>query len=69
VQYDFTKVLTLGGELYFHSANTNESKSATGFNLGGFVNLSDRFHVLFSVGHSLTNEGYTSSYVGLLMTI
>ena len=69
IQYDFPKVFTLGGELYYHSANTNDSKAVTGFNLGGSINFTEKFHLIYSVGHSITNDSFTSSYVGLLWTI
>jgi hypothetical protein len=69
IQYDISQVVTLGGELYFHSADYEESKSGTGFNLGGFINTSEKLHIIFSFGHSLTNNQIFNSYIGLLWTI
>lgn len=69
VQYDISPKFTLGGELYYHSADVMNSKSATAFNLGGFINFTEKFHIIYSVGHSLTNDSLISSYVGLLWTI
>ncbi len=69
VQYDFSPVFTFGGELYHHSANTADSKAVTGFNLGGFINFTEKFHLICSLGHSITNDHFISSYVGLLWTI
>lgn len=69
IQYDFTNVFTFGGELYYHSSNMINSKSSTGFNFGGFINFTDKLHLIFSLGHNLTNDSYTSSYIGLLLTI
>ena len=69
IQYDISSTLTLGGELYYHSADTNNSKSETGFNLGGSINASGKFHIIFSLGNSLTNAHIFSSYLGLLWTI
>jgi hypothetical protein len=69
VQYDFSSLLKLGGELFYHSASTEQSSSGVGFNLGGFINLTKNFHIIFSVGHSLINESVFSSYVGLYITI
>jgi hypothetical protein len=69
LQYDFSKFLMLGGELYYHSADTNSSKSGTGFNLGGSINPSEKFHFIFSFGHTLTNDNEFTSYLGLLWTI
>ena len=34
-----------------------------------FLNFSEKFHFLFSVGHSITNENYTTAYAGFLWTI
>lgn len=69
LQYDISKHFTVGGEIYYHTANTIDSKSVTGFNLGGFINVTEKFHLLYSVGHSLTSGTFFSSYVGLLWTI
>ena len=69
IQYDFSPVFTFGGELYYHSANTIDSKSVTAFNLGGLINFTEKFHIIFSVGHSLTSDSFISSSVGSLWTI
>jgi hypothetical protein len=69
IQYDVSQVLTFGGELYYHTASTKDSKSVTGFNLGGFVNFSNNFHLIYSVGHSLSDDHFISTYIGLLWTI
>ena len=69
IQYDISPVVTLGGEIYYHSADAVGGKSVTAFNIGGSVNASTKTHFIFSLGHSLTNANFTSSYVGLLWTI
>jgi hypothetical protein len=70
VLYDFSELLTLGGEVYYHSSDTKTSKSGAGFNVGGSVNLSAKFHIIFSAGHSISNNNNMfSSYFGLLWTI
>jgi hypothetical protein len=69
VQYDFSKFITLGGELYFHSADTKSTKSETGFNLGGSINPTEKFHVIFSLGRTFTRDNIYNSYLGLLWTI
>lgn len=69
IQYDFSPVITLGGELYYHTPDATDSKSVFAFNLGGSINASSKFHFIFSVGHSIINQSFTSSYVGLLWTI
>jgi hypothetical protein len=69
LQYDISLHFTLGGEIYYHTANTSDSKSVTGFNVGGFTNFTEKFHLIYSIGHSLTNNSFVSSYIGLLWTI
>jgi hypothetical protein len=69
VQYDFSSLITLGGEVYYHTADTTDGKSLTAFNLGGFINFTEKFHLIFSVGHSITNENSFNSYIGVLWTI
>lgn len=69
IQYDVSPIVTLGGELYYHSANTKGTKSETGFNLGGSINTTEKFHIIFSFGHSLTNDPIFNSYLGLFWTI
>ena len=69
LQYDLSQVFTLGGEVYFQSADATDSKSVTAFNLGGSVNFSEQFHIIFSAGHSITNDRFFSSYFGLLWTL
>jgi len=69
LQYDFSKVIMLGGELYLHTADTTDGQTVTGFNIGGSLNASDKIHFIFSVGHSLVHDDFTSSYLGLLLTI
>lgn len=68
-QYDFSERVTLGGELYYQSADAADSESAVAFNVGGSINPSEKFHVIFSVGHSLMHESFFSSYFGLLWSI
>jgi len=69
VQYDFSDRLTLGAEIYHQSPDIEGGRSVTGFNLGGSVNPGEKMHFIFSFGHSLANESFFSSYVGLLWTI
>ena len=69
VQYDFTEILTLGGEVFYHSASTVDSKSLAAINVGGYINFSSKFHLLFSFGHSFAGENTFLSYTGIQWTI
>ena len=68
-QYDFSEVVTLGGELYHQSADSQDSPSSSGFNLGGFINLNENDHILFSVGRSMSGTETITGYVGFQLTI
>jgi len=69
LQYDLSKFLTLGGELYFHTSDTKSSKSETGFNLGGSFNPTEKVHFIFSFGRTLAKDQTFTSYMGILFTI
>jgi len=68
-QYDISRHFTLGGELYYKTAPEKDAKQALGFNLGGFINFTEKVHFIFSAGHSLSGEPTTTTYAGLLITI
>ena len=68
-QYDFSKMITLGGELYFQSAEEEGGEDYTGFNLGGYINFSEKMHLIFSGGYGLINDNSITAYLGLLWTI
>jgi len=76
-QYDISKTFTLGGEIIYESANTTSSTSLVGIspggffgiNAGGFINFSDKFHFIYTAGHSLFLGNATILYVGILLTI
>jgi hypothetical protein len=68
-QYNVLPVLTLGGEIYFHTASDEASSASMGFNGGGMVNFTDKFHLLFSLGSNLTSESFFSSYLAVQWTL
>lgn len=68
-QYDFSETVTLGGELFYHTADANDSEAEVGFNLGGYININEHNHILFSVGHNITGANTTTGYVGYQVTI
>jgi hypothetical protein len=68
-QFDFSECFTLGGELFYKSASSIGSNSVAGFNFGGLVNFSDKFHFICSFGHSITKDNAFTSYIGFLVTI
>ncbi|BBP01100.1 transporter [Sulfuriferula nivalis] len=71
LQKDISDHLTLGGEIYFSTEQAPGAGSSSGFNLGGFYNLDEHNHLLFSAGRGLTNIDTTnqlSSYIGYQIT-
>ena len=68
-QYDFSEVVTLGGELYYQTADSQESQPSGGINFGGFINLNENDHILFSVGRTVTGTATITGYVGFQLTI
>jgi len=69
VQYDFSRTLTVGSELYFHSADSEDAGSSGAFSIGGYINFNDNNHLLFAFGHSITGEAVTTGYLGYQVTI
>lgn len=68
-QYDFSKTISLGGEIYYQSPDTKDGKSDVAFKLRGLINLNEENHILFSIGHSLKNTDIVSGYLGYQLTI
>ncbi len=69
LQYDFSKFVTLGGELCYQTANTPDAKSGESFSLGGYINFDGTNHLLFSIGHSFSGIAATMGYIGYQLTI
>jgi len=68
-QYDFTETLTFGGEVYYNSPDTKGGSADVSFKVGGFINLNEENHILFSVGRSIRNSNVVSGYLGYQLTI
>lgn len=71
LQRHVTQDLTLGGELFYQTQDTDTAKDSTGFNLGAIYDLSDSYHLLFSAGKGIHNVSTTnefSYYVALQWT-
>jgi hypothetical protein len=69
LQYDFSEWITLGNEFYFQTAETQSAESSTGFNFGGNINITERHHVLFSVGRTFSGEMSVTGYIGYQLTM
>jgi hypothetical protein len=69
LQRDLGEKLNLGAEVFHASAATLSGQAATGFNGGGQVNLSDRQHLLFSAGRTVSGDRQSLFYVGYQLTV
>lgn len=68
-QYDFSKTISLGGEVYYQSPETNDGSNDFSFKVGGYINLTEENHILFSIGRSFNNPDNVSGYLGYQLTI
>ena len=68
-QYDCSKIVTVGGELYYHTPDKSDGRSGAGFDLGGYINLSDNDHILVSLGRSFRGDNVVTGYLGFQYTI
>ncbi len=68
LQRDITAWLTLGGELFYTTADTVEGGDATGYNLGALINLSEEHHLLLSAGGDLRGDTDLTFYLAYQLT-
>lgn len=69
LQYDISDAVTVGGEAFYHTSESQVASSSAGFNVGGFINVDDHDHILYSVGHSVMGDASTTAYIGYQYTI
>ena len=62
LQYQFTKSLALGAEVFHQTADTIGGGDITGFNLGGIYDVSEHYHLLFSGGRGLQNAALANQF-------
>jgi len=62
LQYQITKSLALGAEVFHQTADTIGSGDSTGFNLGGIYDFSEHYHLLFSGGRGLQNPAFANQF-------
>lgn len=68
-QYDLSEAVTLGGEVFYQTADSQESEPSDGFSFGGFLNLNEQSHILFSLGRNISGSLAISGYIGYQLTI
>jgi hypothetical protein len=65
---EINKHLTLGAELYYKAADTNDSNDTTGYSVGTIINITENHHILLSAGQDINGPNYLSIYVGYQFT-
>ncbi len=68
LQRDLGKYLTLGTEAYWQGSDAVGGPGSAIVNIGGSINFTETFNLLFSAGHSISGERHIVWYVGLYWT-
>jgi hypothetical protein len=68
VQRALGKYLTLGTELFWQDSDAVGGPQSMITNIGGSINFTEKFNLLFSIGHSISGERHTVWYLGLYWT-
>jgi hypothetical protein len=68
VQREISKALTLGGELIYKTADTDDGDNSFGFNIGVIINLTENHHILLSAGSDLSGPTRFQCYIGYQFT-
>jgi hypothetical protein len=68
VQREISKALTLGGELIYKTADTDDGDNSFGFNIGAIINLTENHHILFSAGSDFSGPTRFQCYIGYQFT-
>jgi hypothetical protein len=69
LQYAVSNVLTLGGEVFYHTADTTDGGSEALIHIGGFLNIDRNNHLLFCIGPTVLGERSISGYLGYQLTL
>jgi hypothetical protein len=68
VQREISKALTLGGELIYKTADTDDGDNSFGFNVGAIINLTENHHILLSAGSGFSGPTRFQCYIGYQFT-
>ncbi len=69
LQYNFSRALTIGGEAYYQTPDAADANAVVGIGAGGYFNMGEQNHILFSFGRHLAGDQAFTGYVGFLLTI
>jgi len=62
LQRKVSEKLTLGGELFYQTADTVGGHASSGFNLGSIYDFSESHHLLFSLGRGIKEATTTNEF-------
>jgi len=68
LQREFSKMLTIGAEIFNTSPKARGESDETGFNIGGYLNLTEEHHILFSAGRDLKGPNTFLAYLAFQWT-
>jgi len=68
VQRNMSRTLTLGAEIYYETADTDDEDDSLGFDVGVIVNLTESHHLLFSAGRDISGPSRLLFYMGYQWT-
>jgi len=68
VQREISKALTIGGELIYKTADTDDGDNSFGFNVGAIISLTANHHILLSAGSDFSGPTRFQSYIGYQCT-
>jgi hypothetical protein len=69
VQREFTKVMSIGIDVFHRSVSEVGGESGTGFDMGAIVNFGELHHLLLSAGRDLKGPNTFTSYISYQLTI
>lgn len=65
IERDFSQAVSIGGELYYQGPQFVGDRYSTFYNFGSYINLTNDFGVLFSLGHTLSGDNASVAYFAL----
>ncbi len=68
VQRDLSEAITLGAEVFYNTPTAKGEDSRTAFNVGGVLNFTKDYHLLFSAGRDIYGQNRFSLYMGFQWT-
>lgn len=68
IQRDFSELLSLGAEIFYITADTEDGGDSSGFNVGAILNLTEAHHLLFSIGQDIHGPNDLALYFGYQLT-